>query len=89
MSLQRVHRQLKEITEEIRVTETDLLDVASLINIEIIQIDREMIDIKQELIKRKMKIPRERLSSCRNFEALNSTPLPDTGVFVASLEDTP
>jgi hypothetical protein len=28
----KVHQKLKEITEEIKVSETDLLDVASLIN---------------------------------------------------------
>lgn len=30
--LKRVHDSLKEITEDIKITETDLLDVASLIN---------------------------------------------------------
>jgi hypothetical protein len=45
---------LKEITEDIKVSETDLLDVASLMNYEIIQIDRQLIETKQELLRRKM-----------------------------------
>jgi hypothetical protein len=45
---------LKEITGEISIAETDLLDIASLINYEIIQVDRQIIDTKQELTKRKI-----------------------------------
>ena len=61
--------------EEIKVpAETELLDVASLINIEIIQIDRQMIDMKQEMMRRKMAIPREGGSRSRS-------PSPDTTPF--------
>jgi hypothetical protein len=50
----KVHQKLKEITEGIKVSETDLLDVASLINYEIIQVDRQLIETKQELLRRKI-----------------------------------
>lgn len=50
----KVHQKLKEITEDIKVSETDLLDVASLINYEIIQVDRQLIENKQELLRRKI-----------------------------------
>jgi hypothetical protein len=53
-----VHHKLKEITEEIKVTETSLLDVASLINYEIIQVDRQLIETKQEMMRRKLTIPK-------------------------------
>ena len=57
LSLVRIHHKLKEITENINVSETDLLDLASLINYEIIQVDRQLIEIKQEILRRKMNIP--------------------------------
>jgi hypothetical protein len=41
--------KLRIITSLVNVAEIDLLDVASLINYEIIMVDRMMIDIKQEL----------------------------------------
>jgi hypothetical protein len=50
----KVHQKLKEITEDIKVSETDLLDVASLINYEMIQVDRQLIETKQELLRRKI-----------------------------------
>lgn len=53
-----MHHKLQEITEEIKVSETNLLDVASLINYEIIQVDRQLIETKQEILRRKMTLPR-------------------------------
>lgn len=52
-----MHHKLKEITENILVSETELLDMTGLINYEIIQVDRQMMEIKQEILKRKMNIP--------------------------------
>jgi hypothetical protein len=52
-----VHRKLKTITGKIKITETNLLDMASLINYEIIQVDRMIIEIRNELLKEKIDIP--------------------------------
>jgi hypothetical protein len=57
LALAKILSKLKEITEDIKVSETDLLDVASLINYEIIQVDRQLIETKQEILRRKMNIP--------------------------------
>lgn len=52
-----MHRKLKTITGQIKITETNLLDMASLINYEIIQVDRMIIEIRNELLKEKIDIP--------------------------------
>ncbi len=44
-----VLEKLKEITKLINVVEIDLLDISSLINYEIIQVDKMVIDIKEQL----------------------------------------
>lgn len=41
--------KLKEITRLINVVEIDLLDISSLINYEIIQVDKMVIDIKEQI----------------------------------------
>ena len=58
-ALTKVHRKLKEITQDIKVSQTDLLDVASMVNYQIIQVDRQLIETRQELLKRKLVIPKE------------------------------
>ena len=40
---------MREITRFINIVEIDLLDVSSLINYEIIQVDKMVIDIKEQL----------------------------------------
>ena len=49
---------MKEITKFITIIEIDLLDISSLINYEIIQVDRMVIDIKEQLENNMEKIPK-------------------------------
>lgn len=58
-TLNQIHLKLKSISGEINASETELLDVASIINCELIQVDRQLIDVKQELLRRKLPVPRE------------------------------
>ena len=44
-----VLEKLKEITRFINIVEIDLLDISSLIKLEIIQVDKMVIDIKEQL----------------------------------------
>ena len=44
--MKKIHKKLKKLTEQIKITETSLLDMASIINYEIIQLDRMMIEIR-------------------------------------------
>ena len=57
MILKWVHRKLKNITQQIKITETNLLDMASIVNYEIIQVDRMLIEMRNELLKSKRDIP--------------------------------
>ena len=52
-----VHKKLKNITQQIKITETNLLDMASIINYEIIQVDRMLIEMRNQLLKLKTDIP--------------------------------
>lgn len=44
-----VLEKLKELTRLINIVEIDLLDISSLIKLEIIQVDKMVIDIKEQL----------------------------------------
>lgn len=52
-----VLEKLKEITKLINIVEIDLLDISSLINYEIIQVDKMVIDIKEQLESHLESIP--------------------------------
>ena len=57
--LKRVQKKLKEVTDKIKITETNLLDMASVINYEIIQVDRLLIEVRNHLISESQIIPQE------------------------------
>lgn len=61
--------KLKEITEDIKITETNLLDIASLVNYEIIQVSRQIIDTHHEMQKRRITIPNTDFLSSKSFES--------------------
>ena len=44
--MKKVHKKFQKITEQIKITETNLLDLASVINYEIIQLDRIIIETR-------------------------------------------
>lgn len=48
--LRHIQEKLKEITYNIKITETSLLDMASLVNYEQIQVDRFIVELKGELV---------------------------------------
>lgn len=78
----KVQSKLKEITDDIKVAETDLLDVASLINYEIIQVDRQLIDTRQELLRRKLEIPKlDRPVTMKSLESNQASPVPEVKAF--------
>ena len=52
-----VLEKLKEIIKLINIVEIDLLDISSLINYEIIQVDKMVIDIKEQLESHLESIP--------------------------------
>lgn len=52
-----VQEKLKFITESIKITEISLLDMASIINYEHIQVEKFIIEIRNELIKYSMELP--------------------------------
>ena len=82
MTLLKVQSKLKEITDDIKVAETDLLDVASLINYEIIQVDRQLIDTRQELLRRKLEIPKlDRPATMKSLESNQTSPVPEVKAF--------
>ena len=54
MVLLRVKERLKKITTDIQITEVHLLDISSLVNYEAIQVERLVVDVKQEMMKLKI-----------------------------------
>ena len=70
--MKKVHQKLKNITQQIKITETNLLDMASIVNYEIIQVDRMLIEIRNELIKGKIDIPQlEKIEEANLSEILD------------------
>lgn len=49
MVVQEVNEKLKDIVKLISVVEIDLLDVSSLINYEILNVERMVADVKEQL----------------------------------------
>ena len=47
------------MTEKIKITETNLLDMASVVNYEIIQVDRLIIQMKNELLSENKALPKD------------------------------
>lgn len=49
--VKKVNKKLRSITQGIRITETNLLDIATMVNYEIIEVDRLLEEIKTNVEK--------------------------------------
>jgi hypothetical protein len=67
VTLNRVQAKLKEITEDIKISETNLLDIASLVNYEIIQVSRQMNETQNEMQRRRL--PLSKLDSLLSYKS--------------------
>ena len=56
--LKKVSKKLRLITQSVKITETNLLDMATLVNYEIIQVERLFSEIKKELESQKIPVPK-------------------------------
>lgn len=67
---------MKAITESIKITETSLLDMASIVNYENIQIEKFIIEVRNELIRCSVELPNMpsglHLSKVDRIENLNN-----------------
>ena len=52
--VKKVNKKLRSITQGIRITETNLLDIATMVNYEIIEVDRLLEEIKSNVEKENM-----------------------------------
>ena len=56
--LRKVSKKLRLITQSVKITETNLLDMATVVNYEIIQVERLFSEIKKELENEKIPVPK-------------------------------
>ena len=58
MLLKKISKKLRLMAQNIKITETNLLDVATIINYEIVQVDRVAVEVKEKLKDEKIPLPK-------------------------------